>query len=142
MDEITKNSTSTSRRDHLANERTFLAWIRTNLGIMAFGFVVEKFSFFIQEIAAFLRRTGEQSAPVIPSTLQGYSSIFGITLVGLGALLSLLVFLRYKKMERQIDADSYKPSHGLVTLLAFCVFFVGVLLIIYLVGSRSINAWT
>jgi uncharacterized membrane protein YidH (DUF202 family) len=72
--------------------------------------------------------------------LQGYSSIFGIALVGLGALLSLLVFLRYKKMERQIDADSYKPSHSLVTLLAFCVFFVGVLLIIYLVGSRSINS--
>ena len=141
MGEITKNSTSESRRDHLANERTFLAWIRTNLGIMAFGFVVEKFSFFIQEIAAFLRKTGEPSAPVVPSTLQGYASIFGITLVGLGALLSLLVFLRYKKTERQIDADSYKPSHGLVMLLAVCVFFVGVLLIIYLVGS-SINAWT
>jgi len=32
-----------NRRVHLANERTFLAWIRTSIGIMAFGFVVEKF---------------------------------------------------------------------------------------------------
>jgi uncharacterized membrane protein YidH (DUF202 family) len=136
----TDSSRSASRRDHLANERTFLAWIRTNLGIMAFGFVVEKFSFFIQEITSFLRKTGEPLAPVVPSTLQGYSSIFGITLVGLGALLSLLVFVRYKKVERQIDADHYKPSYGLVTLLAFCVFFVGVLLIIYLVSSNV--SWT
>jgi len=48
-----------------------------------------------------------------------------------------LVFLRYKKTERQINADNYKPSHGLVTLLAFCMFFVGVLLIIYLVSSNA-----
>ncbi len=113
-----------------------MAWIRTNLGIMAFGFVVEKFSFFIQEIAAFLRRTGETAA-VVPSTLQGYSSIFGITLVGLGALLSILVFLRYKKNEREIDAEHYRPTHGLATVLAFSVFFVGVLLIIYLIISNA-----
>jgi putative membrane protein len=134
MSEIIKSSTSINRRDHLANERTFLAWIRTNLGIMAFGFVVEKFSFFIQEIASFLGRTGET---VEPSALQGYSSVFGITLVGVGALLSIMAFLRYKRTERQIDADNYRPAHGLVTLLAFCVFFVGVLLIIYLVLSNA-----
>jgi uncharacterized membrane protein YidH (DUF202 family) len=133
MREMTK---SANRRDHLANERTFLAWIRTNLGIMAFGFVVEKFSFFIQEIAAFLRRT-EPAAAALPSTLQGYSSIFGISLVGLGALLSILVFLRYKKNEREIDAENYRPTHGLATLLAFSVFFIGVLLIIYLLISNA-----
>lgn len=34
-------------RDHLANERTLLAWVRTSIGIMAFGFVVFEFSLFI-----------------------------------------------------------------------------------------------
>ena len=33
--------------DHLANERTYLAWVRTGVGIMAFGFVVVKFSLFL-----------------------------------------------------------------------------------------------
>jgi uncharacterized membrane protein YidH (DUF202 family) len=33
-----------NRRVHMANERTFLAWIRTSIGMMAFGFVVEKFA--------------------------------------------------------------------------------------------------
>ena len=135
MDKSAKDSSrSVNRRDHLANERTFLAWIRTNLGIMAFGFVVEKFSFFIQELASFLGREGE--SVTTPSALQGYSSIFGITLVAIGALLSVFSFLRYKKTEKQIDADHYQPSHGLVTLLAFCVFFVGALLIIYLINSN------
>ena len=40
-----------NRRVHMANERTFLAWIRTAIGIMAFGFVVEKFSLFLKYLA-------------------------------------------------------------------------------------------
>ena len=40
--------------DHLANERTFLAWIRTSIGIMAFGFVVVKFSLFVKQISLIL----------------------------------------------------------------------------------------
>jgi len=34
-------------REHLANERTFLSWIRTSVGILALGFVMEKFSLFM-----------------------------------------------------------------------------------------------
>ena len=37
--------------NHLANERTFLAWIRTSVGLMAFGFVVVKFSLFVKQIS-------------------------------------------------------------------------------------------
>ena len=40
--------------DHLANERTFLAWIRTSIAIMAFGFVVVKFTFFIKQLSIVL----------------------------------------------------------------------------------------
>ncbi len=41
-------------REHLANERTLLAWIRTSIGIMAFGFVVVKFSLFVKQISLLL----------------------------------------------------------------------------------------
>lgn len=44
-----KYSKSSHAIDHMANERTFLAWIRTSIGIMAFGFVVEKFVLFIKQ---------------------------------------------------------------------------------------------
>ena len=56
MAETTENkkpSKAPDRRDHMANERTFLAWVRTSIAIMAFGFVVEKFALFIREITIF-----------------------------------------------------------------------------------------
>ncbi|HEX7199053.1 MAG TPA: DUF202 domain-containing protein [Dongiaceae bacterium] len=38
--------------DHAANERTFLAWIRTGVAVIAFGFVIEKFNLFLLTLAA------------------------------------------------------------------------------------------
>ena len=60
MEETTENKKSTkvpNRRDHMANERTFLAWVRTSIGIMAFGFVVEKFALFIKRLPYFVDKT-------------------------------------------------------------------------------------
>lgn len=128
---------SFNRTDHLANERTFLAWIRTNLGIMAFGFVVVKFSFFIQQLAFFFRNSESSELSVSHSSLQGYSSLFGITLVGVGAILSIFAFLKFKKTEKQINEDTYQSSHLLDTLLTLFVFFIGVFLIVYLINSHS-----
>lgn len=117
-----------NRRVHMANERTFLAWIRTSIGIMAFGFVVEKFALFVKQLSYFL---GKEITP--PS--HGYSSIFGIFLVGLGALMGALSFIRYKKVERQIDEDTYQPSLILDILLAISVLSIGIFLVIYLIHS-------
>ncbi|MFZ2338768.1 MAG: DUF202 domain-containing protein, partial [Bacteroidales bacterium] len=110
MSEINENKESEkvrNRRVHMANERTFLAWIRTSIGIMAFGFVVEKFALFMKQMSITLgNSTIENTLP--PS--HGYSSIVGIFLVGFGTLMSLLTYVRYKKVERQIDDDTYQHS--------------------------------
>jgi len=80
-----------NRQVHMANERTFLAWIRTSIGIMAFGFVVEKFTLFMKQMSVILgKSTKEYALPPTP----GYSAIVGILLVGLGTLLVLLEFNR------------------------------------------------
>jgi uncharacterized membrane protein YidH (DUF202 family) len=117
-----------NRRVHMANERTFLAWIRTSIAIMAFGFVVEKFSLFVKQLAYYL---GKEAAP----PPQGYSSMIGIVLVGLGVLMGVLAFIRYKKVERQIDDDSYQPSAILSVLLALSIIAVGFFLVLYLIHS-------
>jgi len=126
-----------NRRVHMANERTFLAWIRTSIGIMAFGFVVEKFALFIKQMACFLAKTDPQgslpSSPIPPGP--GYSSIFGIVLIGLGALMGMLAFIRYKKTERQIDEDSYRPSLLLDILLTLSILAIGTFLAIYIFHS-------
>src|SRR5512135_1603973 len=100
-----------NRRVHFANERTFLAWIRTSIGVMAFGFVVEKFGLFVKQFSYFLAKSGVapgtgpvsgEAAPPAP----GYSAFLGISLVLMGALMALLAFIRFKKTEKQIDEDT------------------------------------
>ena len=131
-----------NRRVHMANERTFLAWIRTSIGIMAFGFVVEKFAIFVRRVSIFLGeaetagRFGSPGAtgPAVPPS-HGYSSLFGICFIGLGALMGILAFVRYKKVEKQIDGDTYQPSLILDILLVLSILIIGIFLAIYLIHT-------
>jgi putative membrane protein len=111
--------------DYLANERTFLAWIRTGIAIMAFGFVIVKFGFAIDE-------TGR--API--TRHQHYSTIFGISLLVLGTLMTLLAFLRYRQVEKELTANNFKSSVLLSLLLTVCILFVGILLVMYLLSGN------
>ena len=121
-----------NRRVHMANERTFLAWIRTSIGIMAFGFVVEKFALFIKQMSLILGEANIEKA--LPPSHE-YSAIVGIFLVGLGTLMSLLAFIRYKKVERQIEEATYQLTSALDLLLALSVLAVGIFLVAYLIHS-------
>lgn len=119
-----------NRRVHMANERTFLAWIRTSIGVMAFGFVVEKFALFLKQMSIILEPTGSTLPPS-----KGYPAFIGIFLVGMGMLLVLLAFVRYKKVERQIDADTFQPSSIPGIILTVSLLAVGIFLITYLIQS-------
>jgi putative membrane protein len=135
MSEIIEDNKSAgvrNRRVHMANERTFLAWIRTSIGIMAFGFVVEKFALFIKQMSLIL---GNANIENVSPPSHGYSAIVGIFLVGFGTLMGLLAFVRYKKVERQINEDTYQPSSILYILLTISVLAVGIFLVVYLIHS-------
>jgi putative membrane protein len=119
--------------DHLANERTFLAWIRTALGIMAFGFVVVKFSLFVKQLSLVL----DKKISELPT--KGYSSTLGICLVFTGSLITVFSFIRYKRIEKQINAENFRQTSPLLTVLTIAIFLMGLLLITYLV--MSINAY-
>ncbi len=116
--------------DHLANERTFLAWVRTSIGIMAFGFVVVKFSLFLKQISLILGKGN-----VIQNG--GYSAVVGIVLVAVGTLTSILSYLRYRQSERQINVGTYKHSTLLITIITAFIFIVSVSLIVYLIQSTG-----
>jgi len=114
--------------DHLANERTFLAWIRTSVGIMAFGFVVVKFSLFVKQISMILGKGN-----VIQN--RGYSAIVGIILVAVGTVTSVLSYLRYRQTARQLKEGNYNHSSLLITVITAFIFLVSALLIAYLIES-------
>ncbi len=135
MIEIIENHESDKDRNrqvHMANERTFLAWIRTSIGIMAFGFVVEKFALFLKQMSVFMEKS--TTGNTLPPS-QGYSAFVGIFLVGLGTLLVLLAFVRYRKIERQIDSYTYEASSMLNIILTASILAVGIFLVAYLIRS-------
>lgn len=126
--EKTLHPKAKNRRVHLANERTFLAWIRTSIAIMAFGFVVEKFALFLNQMSYFLGKE-------IPYPPHKHSTILGAILIALGTLMGILSFIRYKKIERQIDEDTYHPSLILDLLITLAILAIGLFLVIYLLHS-------
>lgn len=121
-------SDKTLVRELLANERTFLAWFRTAIGVMAFGFVVVKFSLFVKQIALGLgTETHIQQ--------KGYSAIIGIALVILGALICIFSYIRYRYNVVQIRKLDFKYTTTFLTLLAGFVFAISIVLVVYLIKT-------
>ncbi len=118
-------------RVYLAAERTFLAWIRTSLALMAFGFVIARFGLFLREIEA----THAGSAAV-PSAL---SLPIGIAFVLIGALLNILASVHHLRYISQLNSG--KPMVGrpsrLAITLALVLSAAGVGMAIYLGVTNS-----
>lgn len=116
-------------REHLANERTFLAWIRTSLGIIGLGFVVVKFSMFVREMELMVQRPHQvQSAP-------SYTLTSGIVLIVIGAICTLTAFIRYKKTQRSILEGRFHQSNLLITVVTALMLVAAAVLVFYLVNT-------
>ncbi len=102
---------------------------------MAFGFVVEKFALFLKRLSFLLGEAHLSKHPYASNPIQENSSIFGTFLVGLGALIGLLAFIKYKHVEKQIAQGKYQFSILLEIMLTLSVLAVGIFLIIYLLES-------
>jgi putative membrane protein len=122
------NDVKPSASDHLANERTFLAWIRTSIVLMGFGFVVVKFSLFVRQLS--LAVTGHTVTPVT-----GFSGVIGMCLVAVGALTALIGFLRYRRIEKQLLDHAFYPQSTLLLVLTVGVIGASLLLLYYLLPN-------
>ena len=112
-----------SPRDHLANDRTLLAWARTGIAVIALGFVVARFGLLLRELG----RGIPSHAPA------GISTVFGVAIVLAGAGLMGLSLLQYLRIGKAIERQIYQWSPLLGSALAGGLIFVGVLLAIYLI---------
>lgn len=92
--------------DHAANERTFLAWVRTAVSVMAFGFLVEKFDLFLKISAPAL----SEQAPGRSGQMIG--NIAGLLLIVLGGAMIGLATIRFRQVGRDIDAKQDRPARG------------------------------
>src|ERR1051326_7519159 len=100
--------TTTKVTDHLANERTFLAWIRTGLATITFGFVVERFGLLLRELGI------KNKLPQIPIP---YSSVIGVTLTILGVIIIIIALANFLHIRRSIDAERFHPPIAFAVVL-------------------------
>lgn len=114
-------------REHQANERTFLAWIRTSVALMGFGFVIVKFVLFLKQLSLLLETEGSQS--------RGLSAVAGVIMVVVGVLIAILAFLQYKRAEIQLRNNFFSTSPALSLLMTLILVIGGALLIIYLLST-------
>lgn len=110
--------------DHAANERTYLAWVRTAIAVMAFGFLVEKFDLFL-EIGArsFGRSSVGWQAPSATNALVG--DLAGLLLIVLGGAMIGVATARFRRVGRDIDAEEARPARGTAMDIALVALLLG-----------------
>jgi len=118
--------------DHAANERTFLAWVRTAIAVMAFGFLIEKFDIFLAYMAS-----ASQAHP-IPLHGQEFANEAGLAFILLGIAMIGVAAARFYRTARDIDRRDVVARSGFRAdlLLAGLLFLLGLSLFLYM--SRAV----
>jgi putative membrane protein len=97
--------------DHAANERTFLAWVRTGVAVIAFGFVIERFNLFLLSL-----QDAATLDPIRHSQLErlsGPSTHYqGLALIVVGIVLLIVATIRFVRTERMLADPNAHPISG------------------------------
>jgi putative membrane protein len=117
---------SNRARDHLANERTFLAWVRTSVAIVVFGFAIGRFAIALRQLAQFQGLVAKTT---------GLSVWMGLIAILAGVVMGIAGLLRYRRTRAQLDAGKFEPAGfviDLVTILTvlFALALAGYLFIV------------
>jgi putative membrane protein len=97
--------------DHAANERTFLAWVRTGLAVIAFGFLVERVNKFM--VAIVENSTGETRRALLSQRVMTPLGRYdGLALIVVGIVLIMVAAIRYVRTARYIDAPEPRVAMG------------------------------
>lgn len=103
-------------RDHLANERTYLAWMRSGIALMGFGVVIVRLRIL---------------TPSLTSQPPGNGWKLGLAFAIVGLLTVLLSVQHYFGVRREIDEDTYKPADRWVILSSLAIGLLGLGVLYY-----------
>jgi putative membrane protein len=117
--------------DHAANERTFLAWVRTAIAVMAFGFVIEKFDLFLQALTP---QMTQRTLKLLAPHGQRLANAAGLAFIAIGIAMIVLAGLRFAWTAKAIESEATVPSPGerLDLALAGLIALLGVSLFLYM----------
>ncbi|BAZ43315.1 hypothetical protein NIES4102_03150 [Chondrocystis sp. NIES-4102] len=102
-------------RDHLANERTYLAWMRTAISLMGFGVVIVRLRYL---------------QPIVNNTASNGWQL-GLVFALVGLVIVLLSTFHYFSVRYDIDADTYEPADRWVIVFSMTVLLLGAGIIYY-----------
>ncbi|MBD2244429.1 DUF202 domain-containing protein [Nostoc sp. FACHB-888] len=131
MDKIPKID---RQREHQANERTFLAWLRTSIALISFGFAIARFGIFLRQLNIAIT---QQEPPVNPLST---SENLGLALVIFGILTVALAAWRYNQVFWQIEQADYKPNRLMVWIMTGVVIILGLFSIPLLLRRDQVPA--
>jgi len=117
------NSNPNRARDHLANERTFLAWVRTGVATIIFGFAIGRFSIALREFMKFEGRSA--STPGLTTWLGIISTVGGVLLILAG-------LRRYHITKLQLDSNTFEPAGFVIDFVSYLLGIFGLVLAGYL----------
>jgi putative membrane protein len=124
------------QREHQANERTFLAWVRTCIALIGFGFAIARFGLFVRQLNIALIRQEPIPNPLFTS------ENLGICLVIFGMFMLGLATWRYNQAFWQIEQGNYQPNRLPVWVMTGAVMVFGLLSIPLLLLRNPSNTRT
>jgi putative membrane protein len=121
-------------REHLANERTFLAWVRTSLALIGLGFVLAR-------MGVFLRELGNAGAPQLQHRIHGGGEfiVSGIIFVLFGTLLGGWAGRRFRRVREGIDEGRFEPALDVVATVTAVVVFGGLVIVVLVIWRVMIQ---
>ncbi|BAZ39294.1 hypothetical protein NIES4101_52460 [Calothrix sp. NIES-4101] len=121
------------QREHQANERTFLAWLRTSIALIGFGFAIARFGLFLRQLNLVITQQETSAHPFFNSENLGLALVmFGIVVIALAAW-------RYNQVYWQIERGDYQPNRFMVWIMTGVVMILGILSIPLLLWRNHVS---
>ena len=120
-------------QQYLANQRTFLSWVRTSIALIGLGFAIERFSLFLQQFR--LIADPDTAGSTASATAHEYSALVGIGMIVVGTGLIIYALKNYLDSNKTIASGRYMPKNTIVYTASATIMGLGIIMIIFLIGQ-------
>ncbi len=120
-------------QQYLANQRTFLSWVRTSIALIGLGFAIERFSIFLQQFRLIVDPGTAGNAA--SATSHEYSALVGIGMIVMGTSLIVYALKNYLESNKTIASGKYMPKNAIIYTASATIIGLGIIMIIFLIAQ-------
>jgi putative membrane protein len=128
-----EEDTSERAQQYLANQRTFLSWVRTSVALIGLGFAIERFSIFLQQFR--LIAGSDAIGNTSSATAYEYSALVGIGMIFVGTSLIVYALKNYLDTNKTIATGRYMPKNAIIYTASITIIGIGLIMLIFLIGQ-------